>query len=133
MYDVFAVHATDAVKELVGVEVPLGGDAFITVARAENENFLKRILEETELNAASFKSLPEAEAKALDIRILCEVMAETILLGFRGMSYKQKPVKYTKKRAAMLLQHVDFRKVIMRHATNIENFRLEEEAADAKK
>lgn len=132
-YDVFKIHATDAVKELVGVEVPIGGDAFLTVARAENDNFLTRILEETEKHAASFKSLPEDEAKALDILVLCEVMAETILLGFKGMSYDGKPVKYSKKTAVKLLKHVDFRKLVMRHATNIENFRLEEETADAKK
>lgn len=132
MLDVFKVYATDEKKELAGVEIPLGGGAFITVARANNDNFLKKIIEESDLHLAEIKSLPKEEASVLDKQILCKVLAETVLLDFKGLSYDGKAIKYSLENAAKLLAIKDFRKLVMTHADNLENFRLVQEAKDTK-
>ena len=70
MYDVFKVHATDEVKEITGVKIPLRGKSSITVARSQNERYLVKLLEDSELNAEALNTLPKAEAKALDKKII---------------------------------------------------------------
>ena len=132
MLDVFAVYATDEQKEVDGVEVSIGGGATITVARAENPKFYKAILAESELHAETLKSLPKEEAEKLDRDILSRVLAETILLNFKGLSYKGKALKYSRDNAAMLLGHMDFRKMVMGHANTRANFAARTEATDAK-
>lgn len=131
-YDVFELFATDEDKELKGVEVELGEGATIRVARADNDNFMKAIIEATEANKDALDSLPEKEAKALDRRILCEVLADTILLDFKGMLYKGKSMKYSKANATKMLLHKDFRRMVMRHASNLSNFKLSREEKEVK-
>lgn len=131
-YDVFDLYATDEKKELDGAIVELGKGVSVTVALAQNDNFLKRILEESERQAGIIKGLPEKEAKARDLKGLCEVLAETVLLGFKGMSYKGKPIKYTKANAVKLLLHREFRKMVLAHAGNLDNFRLKREEKEVK-
>ncbi len=131
-YDVFKLYATDEKKETEGVAVDLGGGSSITVARADNDNFLTKIVESSELHMAELQSLPKAEAAALDKSLLCEVLAETVLLGFKKLDYAGKPIKYSVENAKKLLAHKDFRRLVMKHANDIENFRAAQEAADAK-
>jgi len=132
MLDVLKLYATDEKKELAGARIELGGDAYIVVARAENENFLNKIIEESDKHLAEIKSLPKEQAAALDQKILCDVIAATILLDFGGLSYGGKPAKYSVETAAKFLAHKDFRKMVMKHANNIEIFRREQEVADVK-
>lgn len=130
MLDVFAAYATDEVKENKGVRVELGGDAWMVVARLNNPAYTKLLLAESEKHEQSLKILPAEEAQALDSRILREVMAETILLDFGGISWKGKELKYSKKTAMQLLELKDFQRRVMREAENIENFRLAKNEAD---
>lgn len=133
MSNFFAKFEVDEKKENEGVEVSLGGGDFITVARAGNENFNRRIIEASELHLAEIKALPEKESRALDQKILCEVLAETVLLGFRGFTDKKgKALKYSVEKATELLGHKEFRKRVMAEAANIENYRAELEQADVK-
>lgn len=131
-YDVFKLFATDEKKELEGVKIPLGGGASITVARADNDNFLTKIVEASERNLAELKALPKEEAAKLDKELLRDVLAETVLLGFEGMSYDGKPIKYSMENAKKLLGHKDFLRMVMKRANEIEHFRLAQETEDVK-
>ena len=104
MFDVFRVYATDEKKENEGVEVQLGKDASITVARMHNPVFSRCILAEHEKYKEDLDTLPEVEKKALDEEIMCRVLAESILLGFKGLGFKGKEVSYSKENAIKLLR-----------------------------
>lgn len=129
--DLFTTFATDEVKELEGVEVPLG-DGTLTIARAENPRFQTRLLELLEENREKLTTLPEKEAKALDRDLLSQAIAETILLGWTKMTYKKKSLKYSVENAKMVLKHGDFKRMVMRHANNFQLFRAEAEEKDEK-
>lgn len=133
MFDLFNKFAVDEKKEVEGVEISLGDGAFITVARSDNQNFNEKILEASEKHLADIKALPKKEAVELDRKILCGVMAGTILTGFRGMSYKGKALKYSVENATMLLLELkEFFKLVRSHSMNIENYRVKIETDDVK-
>jgi hypothetical protein len=133
MFDVFKVYATDEKKENEGVEVQLGGGASITVARMHNPNFSKCILAEHEKHKAVLDALPEDEKKKLDEEIMCRVLAESILVGFKGLGYKGKATPYSKDNAIKHLMVKDFRVKVVEEASKLDNYRAVMEDADAKK
>lgn len=132
MYDVFALFATDEKKELEGTVIPLAKGVSMKIARMGNERYQAKMVEAAEANLAAIQSLPKAEAEAFDLELHIKVMAETILVGFEGMSYKGKPIKYSVENAVKLLKLSEFRKAVVRHASRLENFLLAQEAADIK-
>lgn len=131
-YDVFALFATDEKKELEGTVIPLAKGVSMTIARMGNERYQAKMIEAAEENLEAVRSLPKKEAEAFDLELHIKVMAETILVGFTGMSYKGKPIKYSVENAVKLLRLPEFRKVVVRHASRLENFLLAQEAADEK-
>jgi len=133
MFDVFRVYATDEKKENEGVEVQLGKDASITVARMHNPVFSRCILAEHEKYKEDLDTLPEVEKKALDEEIMCRVLAESILLGFKGLGFKGKEVSYSKENAIKLLRVKEFRVRVVEEASKMDNYRAVMEDADAKK
>jgi len=132
MFDVFAKFATDEKKELEGAEVILDEGVSILVARAGNKNFLTMIQEEADEFAAKAAGLPKEEAERLDKEVLLKVLAKTVLLGWKGLSYKSKPIKYSVENAMILLGHTDFRKMVMGHAVKDEGYRAKLEEEDVK-
>lgn len=132
MYDVFALYATDEKKELEGTVIPLAKGVSMTIARMGNERYQAKMLEAAEENLAAIQSLPKKDAETFDLSLHIRVLAETILVGFTGMSYKGRPVKYSVENAVKLLEIPEFRKVVVRHASRLENFLLASEAADTK-
>ena len=132
MLDIYKTYATDEKGEVEGVVVSLGGGASITVARIGNPEYVKMLLAESEKHEAALKALPAAEAAALDAKILCEVLAETVLLGFQGLGFKGKNLKYSKENAILLLAVRDFRKRVLTEADKLDNFRVKFEEDSAK-
>lgn len=131
-YDVFALFATDEKKELEGTVIPLAKGVSMTIARMGNERYQAKLIEASEENLAAIQSLPKKEAEAFDLDLHIKVMAETILVGFTGMSYKGKPIKYSVENAVKLLKLSEFRKAVVRHSNRLENFLLAQEVADGK-
>ena len=132
MFDVFEKFATDETKEECGAEVSLGKGVSLTIARVNNTNFLKLVQEEADRVAEKSISLSEDDAEALDKETMLAVLAKTVLLGWKGVSYKGKPLKYSRENAVMLLKHKDFRKLVMEHANEFENYKAQWEVADEK-
>lgn len=132
MLDIYKVYATDEVKEVQGAEVQLGGGASITVARLGNPEYVRVLLAESEKHDAALSSLPKPEAEKLDTEILSKVLAETILLDFKGLGFKGKPLKYSKENALVLLAVKDFRTRVIAEAQKLENFRVAYEEVSAK-
>lgn len=132
MLDIFAAYATDETKEVEGAVVQLGGGATMTVARIGNPNYTRVIIAEHEKAAEALKNLPDAEARELDVDVLCGVLAETILLGFTDISFQGKPMKYSKANAVKLLKIKDFRVRVLKEASDLENYRAKFDEAAVK-
>ena len=132
MFDVFEKFATDETKEECGVEVSLGKGVSLTIARANNSGFLKLVQEEADQVAEKSVALSGEDAEALDRKTMLTVLAKTVLLGWKGVAYKGKVLKYSIDNAAMLLAHKDFRKLVMEHANDFEHYKAKLEGADEK-
>ena len=132
MLDIFNTYATDEKAEAEGVVIDLGSGANMTVARSGNDNYIERILVEGEKYKETLAA-KTPEAKELDKKITTEVLADTILLGFEGISFKGKKLPYSRANAIKLLGVKDFRKKVIEEASKFENYKAKLETADAKK
>lgn len=120
--DIFNTFATNADLEEAGVEVKIGPEAYITVARAGNRKYSKLLGTLFEEN----KQLLETgtiEADDYSDTLMIEVIAETILLGWRGLEYQGKKMKYSVDNAKLMLGHRDFRQLVNDHSRKIEHFK----------
>jgi len=131
MLDIFNTYATDGKAEEEGVVIDLGDGSSMTVARSGNDNYVEKILAEGEKYKAVLAT-KTPESKELDKKITTEVLADTILVGFKGLSYKGKPLKYSRANAILLLGVKDFRKKVLEEATKFENFKAKLEDEDGK-
>lgn len=128
--DIFAQFATDESKEEAGVWVEIGEDAEILVARAGNKKYGKMIAKEYEKHKKLLDLKNDAsEAKSEEIMI--EVLAKTILLGWKNISFKGEDLPYSLENAKMLLAVKDFRKLVAGYADDTEQYKaqVEEEVA----
>jgi hypothetical protein len=132
MLDIFDEFATDEKKENEGVAVDLGGGASLLIARRDNVNYLRIVQEEADTFAVSSQGLSAEDYEKADKAILTKILAGTILLGWKNLSYKGKPLPYNVKNAVMLLGHKDFRRLVMEHASDIANYKAKLEDKDEK-
>jgi hypothetical protein len=126
--DIFATYAVDEAKEVTGAGVVIGDSTF-KVARAGNKHYVRMLQKEVEKHQKAL-DVKDENADALSDRIMIDVIAETILLGWSNVSYKGKPMEYSKANAKELLSHREFRIEIMKRADDFSNFQasFEEEA-----
>ena len=132
MFDVFEKFATDETKEECGTTVHLGEGVSLLIARAGNANFLKLVQEEADRVAEESVAVSEDKAAEIDKEAMLFVLAKTILLGWEGVAYKGKPIKYSVPNAVKLLRHKEFRKLVMEHANDLDHYRAKLEDDDEK-
>lgn len=125
MLDIFKQYATDETLENEGAWRQLGAAKFL-VARSGNRKYVKRLTSEFEKHKISLE-LKDDSAESLSDRIMVDVMAESILLGWEGVAYKGAPMVYSKENAKTLLGHKDFRKEISKFSEDLESYQLKEE------
>lgn len=131
--DVFAQFATDETKEADGVWVSLGREddpkaPAILVARSGNKKYTKLITRQVEKHQRAL-DLKNDAADDLSDQLMIEVMATTILLGWRNIEFKGQSLTYSIDNAKMLLGVKDFRKLVARHSDDVESYRVAQEAA----
>lgn len=130
--NVYKTFAADSSKEETGVEVEIGKDAFITVARAGNKKYSRMLTKAFESNKYTLDR-KDAAADAKAESIIIDVMAKTILLGWRGLlDEKDKEMPYSYEKAKEMLGIKDFRLLVSKQADDFSNFRQVVEEADAK-
>ena len=137
MLDIFAQYATDESLELNGSWRSLGGDAEILVARNLNPRYsslLSKLYAQNQqtldLNAADGTEHPDALAKSEELMV--EVIAKTILLGWKNLAYKGQPLEYSEANAKMLLKHRDFRRLVVEKSTEVDAYRVKQEEEQGK-
>jgi hypothetical protein len=130
MLDIFAAYAMDENAEINGVWQPLG-DAEFLIARANNRNFARALAARVEKEQEKLDRQDEAADKLSD-EIWASVYAETVLLDWRGVTYKGKPLPYSKANACKVLAHRDFRREITKLAESLDAYRAKVEETQIK-
>ncbi len=131
--DLFAEFATDATSEEDGVWVPYGETEFL-IAMWGNRKYRARFVKLYKPHEKLLKS-GSAAAETKSNEILADVMAHTILLGWKGKLVVEKggePVEYSVYAAKKALSLPKFREVITELAEDFNTFKAVKEAEDAK-
>lgn len=128
--DIFAAYATDETKEQEGSWVEIGDSEFL-VARSGNRKYSRMLGRLVEKNQKALDMRDEAADKLSD-RLMVEVLAATILLGWENVSFQGKVLEYNKANAEKLLAIKDFRREIMKRADDFDAFKVVAEAENEK-
>jgi hypothetical protein len=123
--DIFSSFATDEKLETEGKVFPLSKTASVLVARSGNPKYvalLRKKMAEAQLDLTSGD-----EGDQLAESILIDVMAETILLGWKGVQEAGTDVPYSVAKARDYLKLKDFRRKISGLSENFESFKLKAE------
>ena len=123
--DIFSSFATDETLETEGKWFPLSKTASIRVARSGNPKYkalIRKKLQEAQLDLATGE-----EGEQLAENVMVEVMAETILLDWKGLTYQGKEAAYSIEMAKTFLRIKDFMKKVQGLSDNFESFKLKAE------
>ena len=122
--DIFNSFATDEKLENEGKWFPLSKDAKVLVARSGNPKYLSSLRKK--MADAQLDLSTGDEADQLAESILVDVIGETILLGWSGITEKDVTVVYSATKAKEYLKVKDFRKKIVGLSENFNAFKLKE-------
>lgn len=131
--DLFTTFATDEKLEIEGRWVPFDNKTSFKIARAYNKHFSRLFQRMYESNKHALKAKgPEAEELA--DKIMCEVMAKTILVDWKGpVSIKGEDLGvYSAEGAQKALKLKEFRAWVNAQADDTAAFKVEQEDEDAK-
>lgn len=124
--DVFASYATDEVAEVEGRWFPLDKKTKVLVARTGNPNYLKAIRQRMKDAQIDTEDQSDENEKLVS-DLVVETMAETILLGWKGLSMKGEDLPYSKANAIKVLSVKGFRTRISSIADKLDSFKVKEE------
>lgn len=124
--DIFSTFATDEKAENEGHWFSLGKTSKVLVARAGNPDYTSALRKALEKNQIDLEG-GGADADHLAEALMVDVMAATVLLGWKGLSFKGKDVEHSVEMAKTLLRVKDFRKKISGFSDNFEAFRVKAE------
>lgn len=117
--------------EKEGVWVDYRGGVSLKIARLGNPNFSR--VYDAKLKPHRRKQRAGTLGTDVETRILCEVLSETVLLDWEGLSRGGKSLKYTSREAfALLHAYRDFRDEVVEYASNEEVFHKQDEEEAAK-
>lgn len=128
--DIIATFTTDEKLEAEGKWFPLSKTAKVLVARSGNDKYMSVLRQKMKEAQIDLSAGEEAEKLAEDV--LIDVMAETLLLGWEGITQDGKPVPYSREQARTYLRIKDFRKKVSGFSDNFEAFRAKAEAEQGK-
>ena len=124
--DIFAEFAVDD----GGVWVPYAGDVEFLIARANNAKFRRRISYFYEKHRRLLDGKGEA-AEAKSNEIMATVMAETILLGWKGkVKFQGQVLEYSKPNAEKLLAVAPFREWVSKMANDEHAYKIVKDEED---
>lgn len=121
--DIFATFATDEKLEVEGRWFDLSKTAKVRVARSGNPLYIKRLRKKLDENRIDLDSQGD-EANEVAEKLMVDVMADTILLGWEGLEFRGKPMEYSPLNARLLLQVKDFRKKVSGFSESFEAFKV---------
>lgn len=121
--DLFKTFKTDEAKEQEGVWVPLDETTRLRIARMKNARYKAAL--QRKLEGQKFQVRAQAMTDEAYQKILNEVVAETILVDWEGITEQGVPLPYSVENAMHLLTvYPDFRdSVVLTAANDAELFR----------
>lgn len=129
----FFNHATDPKLEKEGIKLPFEGFSF-TVARAGGNNRKFRSVLAAKLKPHAHKIQQEKMTDAQMEKVMAEVYAETVLIGWDGVTDEEgNALPYNKRNAVKFLtdpRFIDLVELIRQVADNAASFRLAQEEED---
>jgi len=129
--DIKKEYSTDSKKEVEGVWVDMDNKTKVLIARVgSKENMrLLRELQKPHTRAINNNSL----STDVLVKMMIELIARTILLGWEGMEEGGDEVPYSYENAKRLLtEYKDFRDNVSAYSNDMTLFRKQEEEAEAK-
>lgn len=133
MLDVFSKFALNLDAEVNGVWKNFHG-AEVLVARSGTQEYLDAMAEAYAKHEEKLSKDDDAADK-LAKDIMLEIFANHLILDWKGFAFKGKELPYSKANVKMLLglpEMRDFRQELLALCDDVENFRLEKEAAQTK-
>lgn len=128
-FDIFEAFATDENLENNGTVFPVGKGSNLIIARAGNRGYSKAITKAVEKHKVELDGEEDA-AMAVSDEIMIQVMADTILLGWKDLSFKGEAMgDYSVEKAKKLLVVKDFRKYVAGLSDRMEAFKVKAEVA----
>ena len=121
--DIFAAFATDEKLEVEGHWFNLSKTARVRVARSGNPQYIKLLRKKLDENRIDLDSQGD-EANEVAEKLMINVLADTILLGWEDIQFQGKPMEYSPMNARLLLQMKDFRKKIVGFSESFEAFKI---------
>ena len=122
--DLFSKFKTNEDKERDGVWVSLDGEGSIRIARTNNPLYREAMLRKMNRYKMAAKSKVIPDDAWLDI--VNELIAETILVDWEGITEKGEPLSYSVENAKRVLTELkDFREMVLSIADNMDNFKEE--------
>lgn len=128
--DLYEMYAADTAKEENGTWMEIGDSKFL-VARSGNKSYVKMFTKQYERNKRALDRKDEAADKLAE-KIVIDVMASTILLGWENVVFKGDTLDYTKDNAKLLLAMPEFRKQIQEFAEDFSEFKAVREEEEEK-
>ena len=130
--DFFKKFGTDPKLEINGKWIELEPGLEFLIARGGNRTYTEALASLYEEHQADLEKGGPAADELADT-IFIKAAASGLLKGWRGeVEYDGKPLEYSVENANLLLGLTDFRKWVMTHAANIENYRLAQVAETEK-
>lgn len=124
--DIFAKFSTDESLENNGAWFPIGPKSRLLIARSGNRAYGKALTKQVEMNKLAL-DMGDDLAEEVSDKIMVDVLANTILLGWENLSFKGEVLTYSVENAKKLLAVKEFRKQVVRFSEGLEAFQLKEE------
>lgn len=120
--DLFTEFSTDLAAEQNGVWEDYAEGVSFLIARANNKKYSRMITKAFEKHRRLMEAKNDAsEAKAEELII--DVMANTILLGWKGVVFKGATLEYSVENARTMLALKDFRRWVAEKSEDIDRFK----------
>lgn len=124
--DIFSSFATDEKLEVEGNWFNMSKTARVRVARSGNPQYVKMLRKKLDENRIDLDSQGD-EANEVAEKLMIDVLADTVLLGWEGLEFRGKPIEHSRMNARLLLQVKDFRKKIVGFSESFEAFKVKAE------
>lgn len=124
--DISRQFGTDQTRELEGVWQDLDDTTSLLIGRAGNKRYAKMLSGLFDKNKRLLDTKSDA-AEAKSEAIMIDVLASTVLLGWKGIEEDGKPLEYSLANAKRLLAIKDFRRAVAGFAEDIDAYKAQAE------
>lgn len=122
--DLAKQFATDPKKEQEGVWLSVGEDASLLIARKGNKRYNEKMRRVNDERAVQRRVALDTLSEDEGAEIMAEILAETVLLGWKGIEDEGVEVPYSVAAAKeRLIKYKDFRKLVEELADETALFR----------